>query len=60
MAFVGVDPDVIRRYLPEWDEYVKEDPSVAGERGVECGGMGVQLVAMHTHLLNCKTTHTFF
>ena len=31
MAFVGVDPDVIRRYLPEWEEYVKTDPEGAGE-----------------------------
>lgn len=30
--FVTVDPDEIRRNLPEWEEYVAQDPSTAGER----------------------------
>jgi len=44
MAFVGVDPDVIRRYLPEWDEYVKEDPSVAGEMTRKESGYIVEIL----------------
>ena len=31
MAFISVDPDVIRRYLPEFESYVEEDPMMAGE-----------------------------
>ncbi|GMH89540.1 hypothetical protein TrST_g11356 [Triparma strigata] len=31
LAFVSVDPDVIRRYLPEFESYVEQDPMMAGE-----------------------------
>ena len=31
LAFVGVDPDTIRRYLPEFGEYCQHNPLVAGE-----------------------------
>jgi len=31
LAFVGVDPDVVRRYLPEYNDYVVTNPGEAGE-----------------------------
>jgi hypothetical protein len=31
LAFVNVDPDAIRRYLPEFHLYVEEIPLLAGE-----------------------------
>lgn len=31
LAFVRADPDEIRRYLPEFQLYVKESPELAGE-----------------------------
>ena len=31
LAFVKVDPDIIRRDLPEFSEYLKENPLMAGD-----------------------------
>ena len=44
MAFVGVDPDVIRRYLPEFDSYVKESPLQAGEMTRKESGYIVEIL----------------
>jgi len=31
LAFVSVDPDLIRRHLPEFEAYVEQNPDLAGE-----------------------------
>jgi len=46
MAFVAVDPDEIRRYLPEYSIYIEENPEMAGELTNKESGLIAEILTL--------------